>query len=67
MDRPYWLDVVRVTVFLSPPVFLAAVLTSLATWRFSWSLWEGGGVYVAMAVASIAAWITLAVTWGRRC
>jgi hypothetical protein len=61
MNRPLWLDTLRVWAFLAPPIIMAGVVASVVTLHFGWSFWAFLCVELVAAVPLVAAWITFFV------
>lgn len=66
MNRPLWLDTLRVAVLLSPPLILAAVAASLVSRHFAWPFWVWACLYLAAAIVLEAAWLAGSVALSHR-
>jgi len=61
MNRPLWLDMVYVTVAMSPPMILAAMIPA---WLGLKGI-IGLAAYLAIAIVAIVVWLAMLVVWSR--
>ena len=65
MNRPFWLDTLRVGAFLAVPLVLATVVASVVSDHFGWPGWAWALSCLVAAVLLVAAWLAVFVALSR--